>query len=274
MRTAVIAVDVQEDFYKPDGALGGEGREEIVEPLMKLADQADLFISTGDRHPKGHISHSPEPEYRDGSWPAHCLSGTEGCRLHPLVDRRSDYTVWKGQEVDKEAYSGFDGATDDGRTLIDILHAHSIERVIVVGLLLGDEDVPLCVGATALDAAEEGFVTVVYTKAVRGLTDTLDTDWLAGYNIRVSYEEPRGERKPSRQEAIEDAIEELVHCGELAEHANQHRLSAHFGSLCVWVRHMAEGDSSFTVTYPDPYLDDANVRVIAVPPTILHGDAE
>lgn len=261
MKTAVIAVDVQNDFIS--GSLGGEGRDEVIEPLLQLADQAELFIASGDYHPPDHCSFSDDPTYEDGSWPAHCIRGEDGALIHPLIERRADYTVWKGQDRDKEACSAFDGQTLDEETLLDLLHEHSIERVIVAGLCTD-----YCVAATARDAKDEGFVTHVYTKASRGVSEdtTIEAlNELQDWGVVVVDSEPRGDREMTRDEAIVEAIEELVQCGELAEHANQHRLSAYFGSLCRWVRHQAESGDPFTVTYPDPHLDDDDVRVITIP---------
>ncbi len=62
------------------------------------------------------------------------------------------------------AYSGFEGASDDGTTLTDWLRAHDVRSVDVVGIATDH-----CVRATAIDAANEGFDTRVllnFTAAV------------------------------------------------------------------------------------------------------------
>jgi nicotinamidase/pyrazinamidase len=54
------------------------------------------------------------------------------------------------------AYSGFEGHTDDGRSLTEVLQQAGVGAVDVVGIATS-----YCVRATALDAATAGFATRV-----------------------------------------------------------------------------------------------------------------
>ena len=65
----------------------------------------------------------------------------------------------KGQYA--AAYSGFEGTTEDGRTLAEALRGAGVTDVDVVGLALSH-----CVCETALDALREGFGV----RVVEGLT--------------------------------------------------------------------------------------------------------
>ena len=90
----------------------------------------------------------------------HCVAGTQGAQLHPaLVQLPIDVIVDKGQAVDTDGYSGFEG-TD----LESILKQHGSTQVTVVGLATD-----YCVKNTALDALRAGFQVTVDTNAVRGV---------------------------------------------------------------------------------------------------------
>ena len=97
---------------------------------------------------------------RGGPWPVHCVAGTQGAQLHPALDQtRIDLIVDKGQAVDTDGYSGFEG-TD----LEAILRERGITQVTVVGLATD-----YCVKNTALDALRAGFQVTVDSTAVRGV---------------------------------------------------------------------------------------------------------
>ena len=63
------------------------------------------------------------------------------------------------------AYSGFEGATDDGTGLADWLREHGVDSVDVVGLATD-----YCVRATAADAATKGFGTRVLLGLTAGVS--------------------------------------------------------------------------------------------------------
>jgi nicotinamidase/pyrazinamidase len=64
------------------------------------------------------------------------------------------------------AYSGFEGADENGVTLADWLRARDITEVDVVGIATDH-----CVRATALDAAREGFRTQVLLDLTAGVAE-------------------------------------------------------------------------------------------------------
>ena len=84
-----------------------------------------------------------------GPWPVHCVAGTQGAQLHADArpHRGSTSIVDKGQAVDTDGYSGFEG-TD----LEELLRERGITQVTVVGLATD-----YCVKNTALDALRAGF---------------------------------------------------------------------------------------------------------------------
>jgi nicotinamidase/pyrazinamidase len=157
MARALLIIDFQNDFT-PGGALGVNEGDAIAPKINALASSGDydLVIATRDWHPADHHSF----QAHGGPWPVHCVAGTNGAQLHPDLDRtKIDITVDKGQAVDTDGYSGFEG-TD----LEAILRERGITQVTVVGLATD-----YCVKNTALDALRAGFQTTVDSSAARGV---------------------------------------------------------------------------------------------------------
>ena len=158
MSHALIVVDYQNDFTPPGGALAVAEGDEIAGRINELmaSDEYDLVVATRDWHPSDHGSFTEQ----GGTWPVHCVQGTEGAELHPALDAGAiDVVVDKGQDPDTEGYSGFDGTQ-----LAELLRERGVTRVTVVGLATD-----YCVKQTALEALQEGFTVIVDTQAVRGV---------------------------------------------------------------------------------------------------------
>jgi nicotinamidase/pyrazinamidase len=164
-RTALVVVDVQNDFTDPAGGLAVADAESILpEVNARVAAcraAGGLVVYTQDWHPE----RTPHFVTDGGPWPVHCVRDTWGAELHPrlVVDGP---VVRKGVDGG-DGYSGFsvrDPVSGDvSRTeLGGLLDEHGIERVVVVGLA-GD----VCVAATAEDAATLGLVTLVPLAATR-----------------------------------------------------------------------------------------------------------
>ena len=164
--TALVVVDLQNDFADPAGSLSVRGGDEIVARVndaVREAREADgLVVATQDWHPES----TPHFEKDGGIWPVHCVGGTWGAELHPDFALPADAPrVRKGQHGE-DGYSGF--AMRDPETgeetpteLEALLRDHDIERVVVCGLATD-----YCVKATAIDAARRGFATTLLTEAV------------------------------------------------------------------------------------------------------------
>jgi nicotinamidase/pyrazinamidase len=167
---ALIVVDVQNDFC-PGGTLAVDGGDGIVPEINRLLPLFHHIVFTRDRHPAGHVSFAEPPEYRDGSWPPHCVQGTMGAEFHPdLKIPDGALIVSKGDDPDVEAYSGFQTRDVD---LASWLRERGVERVFVAGLATD-----YCVRATSLDAQREGFAVVLLEDAVRGVAPTTTRDAL------------------------------------------------------------------------------------------------
>src|SRR5215216_2997863 len=158
--SALVLVDIQNDFC-PGGALAVAGGDQIVEIINRLIPKFPLVISTQDWHPRNHISFKE----RGGPWPPHCVQNTPGAELHPALDQSSiAHHFCKAMTSDRDAYSEFEGADEDGRTLDEVLKNRGVKKVYVAGLATD-----YCVLATTLDAVKNGYDTYAITDAMRAV---------------------------------------------------------------------------------------------------------
>jgi nicotinamidase/pyrazinamidase len=168
-RTALIVVDVQNDFADPDGSLfvsGGPASIPFVNEQVERADAAGAVIAyTQDWHPE----RTPHFASDGGIWPVHCVGDTWGSELHP------DLTVADGAIRIRKGTGGEDGYSgftirdpETGETspteLEAALRDRGIESVVVVGLALD-----YCVKETALDARRLGFTTTLLGDGTRAV---------------------------------------------------------------------------------------------------------
>jgi nicotinamidase/pyrazinamidase len=165
-RTALVIVDVQNDFADPAGGLSVAGGDAIIPIVNREIEMAQnngaLVVATQDWHPET----TPHFAKDGGVWPVHCVADTWGAALHPELLLPDDAPRIRKGVDGEDGYSGFtmrDPVTGETRPteLAAILHDEDIERVVVVGLATD-----YCVKATALDAVGLGFDTAVLTDAV------------------------------------------------------------------------------------------------------------
>ena len=165
-RTALVVVDLQNDFADPAGGLSVSGGDAIVGEVNAAVTSAleagALVVATQDWHPQS----TPHFAKDGGIWPVHCVGGTWGAELHPDLRIPADAPrVRKGQHGE-DGYSGFtmrDPTTgaETATELEGLLRERGIERVVVCGLATD-----YCVKATALDAARLGFAVTLLTDGV------------------------------------------------------------------------------------------------------------
>lgn len=170
--TALVVVDVQNDFGDPAGGLYVPGGEHVVvaanaEIEAATAAGSPIFY-TQDWHPQDtpHFAVNAAPG-ASGGWPVHCVHDTWGAALHPDLLVRGE-VVRKG-EHGEDGYSGFtmrDATTGESQPtpLAGLLRAAGAEELVVLGLA-GD----YCVLATALDGAGLGWPVTVPWDAVRSV---------------------------------------------------------------------------------------------------------
>jgi nicotinamidase/pyrazinamidase len=163
--TALLVVDVQNDFADPNGSLyvrGGEGVVPVINREIERARAhgASIFY-TQDWHPES----TPHFQNDGGIWPVHCVQETWGAAFHPglLVDGP---VVRKGSNGE-DGYSGFtmrDPASGEtiATQLAEMLGNAGVTQLVVAGLATD-----YCVKSTVLDARDKGYPTTVLQNAIR-----------------------------------------------------------------------------------------------------------
>jgi nicotinamidase/pyrazinamidase len=165
--TALLVVDVQNDFADPEGGLYVTGGEEVVpivnDEIAAARDAGALVAYTQDWHPPT----TPHFAKDGGVWPVHCVRDTWGAELHPDLEIVDGAPIVRKGVDGEDGYSGFsvrDPVSGDttATELGSHLDAAQIRRVVVTGLA-GD----VCVKDTALDAARLGYDVVLPLAATR-----------------------------------------------------------------------------------------------------------
>ncbi len=162
-RTALVVVDVQNDFADPDGSLSVPGAVDVVaavnDEVAAATAAGATVVYTQDWHPP----RTPHFVTDGGPWPVHCVRDTWGAAFHPALVVAGE-SVRKGSNGE-DGYSGFTmrdptSGTDTSTGLDELLRSHGVERITVVGLALD-----YCVRATALDAIALGYQCTVPRRA-------------------------------------------------------------------------------------------------------------
>ncbi|KAI5806203.1 Isochorismatase-like protein [Geopyxis carbonaria] len=201
-RPALIVVDLQEDFWPPNGALSVPSGHDVIEPINTLLSLPfSLRVATKDWHPSNHvsfaanhpppnntpfqsttlISHPGEPKlsYETLLWPVHCVQDTPGAELIQEFDQTNlDAIVEKGANPHIEMYSAFTDPFHKSETtpwsadstsictteLPMLLKDKRITDVYVVGLAMD-----YCVRSTAEHAVAFGYRTYVVREGTRAV---------------------------------------------------------------------------------------------------------
>ena len=157
-RRALLVVDVQNDFVEGGSLAVAGGREvaaKITEHLAAHAEEYATVVASRDWHDAGTTNggHFAEPDTEPdfvSTWPVHCVAKQPGSDYAAELDTgRVTHHVRKGMGA--PAYSAFEGVTDDGAPLADLLRLLEVTDVDVVGIATD-----YCVRATALDARRAG----------------------------------------------------------------------------------------------------------------------
>ncbi|MFQ5915263.1 MAG: cysteine hydrolase family protein [Nitrospinota bacterium] len=148
--TALIVVDMQNDFAKKGGALFVPDAAGTVEPVRRLLDRARakgvMTVFTQDWH------RPDDAEFR--IWPVHAVEGTPGAEvIRPLGAREGDIRIRKLR------YDAFYGTSLD-----HLLRLNGVRNVLVVGTVSN-----ICVLHTAGKAALHGYRVVVAEDGISSL---------------------------------------------------------------------------------------------------------
>lgn len=149
-KTALILVDVINDFFDPKGPNYYDHVTDTLDPLHELLNQAresgNMVAHAVERHRNG-VHDAEQPKL-----PVHCLEGSFAANFFPgfePVDRDGELVVGKRR------YSSF-FATD----LALALHEQRVERIVVAGVKTN-----VCIRATCQDGFAHGFDVVLPREA-------------------------------------------------------------------------------------------------------------
>ncbi|XP_050302836.1 nicotinamidase-like [Anthonomus grandis grandis] len=198
--SALLIIDVQNDFIC--GTLdirncsAKQNGEDVIGPINDLLETVDfdaVFYSY-DWHPEDHVSfidnihlrkvHESSPikaeEAKvfdtvifDGErpmsqrlWPRHCVQNTWGSELYKDLKVVKDaQKIYKGTNPEIDSYSAFwDNSKLTDTKMESQLKRRNITDVYVCGIAYD-----VCVGATALDAIQSGFRTILVDDCCRGV---------------------------------------------------------------------------------------------------------
>lgn len=147
MKTLVI-VDLQKDFYDPEGSLYVEGAEMLPDRIASIVPEYDNLYFTLDWHPLNHCSF----KQNGGIWPVHCLKYSLGASLPDEVLDKIDSVrqhvsyYHKGDRSYEEEYAAYNDITDNQLKIL-----RDSEEIDICGLC-GD----YCVSLTAKRLVELG----------------------------------------------------------------------------------------------------------------------
>lgn len=151
-KTAVLVVDMQNDFVHKDGALpvpGASATIPAIRDLLQRARDAGVgVIFTQDWHAPD------DPEFE--IWPRHCVAGTWGAEIVPELAPREDEP-----RVKKTTYDPFYKTDLEG-----ILRRRKIEHLVIVGTVAN-----ICVLHAAGSASLRGLKVVVPKDGVSALSE-------------------------------------------------------------------------------------------------------
>ncbi len=151
--TALIIVDMQNDFVKPGGSLVVPAAEETVAGIGRLLESA--------RRSGVHIAYTQDTMIKDDPeatiWPEHCRIDTWGWRIIEELEPLPDELVCL-----KNRYDGFYGSWLDHF----LSHMWKVENVVIVGTVSN-----ICVLHTAASAGLRWFHIVVPADAISALTE-------------------------------------------------------------------------------------------------------
>lgn len=143
--TAILVVDMLNDFLKPGGTMVLEGGEIIVEPMQRLLEvgrnREIPIVYVNDFH---RLGLKQDREFKKRA--EHCIEGTWGAEvIEELRPQQRDFIIKKSR------FSGF-YETDLDLTLKDL----KIDTVVVVGVVTN-----ICVRSTIHDAFFRGYRVIV-----------------------------------------------------------------------------------------------------------------
>jgi nicotinamidase/pyrazinamidase len=166
-RTALLVVDVQNDFADPSGSLYVRDGEQVVRAANRQISEATeagaYVVYSQDWHPES----TPHFATEGGTWPVHCVMGSWGAMFHPDLRVAGD-VVHKGDQG-ADGYSAFSErdplSGETAPTILErLLQEHGVERLMICGLATD-----YCVVETVLDGRRLGYAVDVLADGIRAV---------------------------------------------------------------------------------------------------------
>ena len=159
--SALLIIDMQNDFLSPDGPYPCRDIEELIGNVSlvkeRLRERGVPVIYTREVHRKDGVDRGREAD----SEPLHCVEGTPGIEIvSQLSPSDGDYVI------DKRRFSCF-FQTD----LLGLLKGLKTELILITGVTAR-----ACVLSTAIDAYQHDFHTITLQDCVSGRTGLLTED--------------------------------------------------------------------------------------------------
>lgn len=152
-RTALVVVDMQNDFVTKKGSLYVEAAEEslprVAELLARARESGVKIAFTQDTQVEG------DPEF--DIWPKHCVEGTWGWQIVDELTPRDTELV-----CIKNRYDGFYGSWLDHF----LSNIWNVKHVVIVGTVAN-----ICVAHTAASAGLRWFHIVIPANGISAMTE-------------------------------------------------------------------------------------------------------
>ena len=151
-KTAVMVIDMQNDFIEEKGKLHVPRSEKLIKPIKSILDKAReagaTIIYTQDWH------HDDDPEFE--VWGEHALADSWGAEIvEELKPKEGEFVV------KKPSYDAFYGTP-----LEHILRYRGLENLILTGVLAN-----ICVLHTAGSAAMRGYRLIIPVDCILALNE-------------------------------------------------------------------------------------------------------
>lgn len=153
VKTAVVVVDMQNDFVQDDGSLPVPAAKETIKNIKQLLDRAReqnvKVVYTQDTHYEG------DKEWE--IWPVHCKRGTNGWQIiEELKPKETDMVF------EKNRYDGFYETSLEHY----LSHVWQITNLVIVGTVSN-----ICVLHTAASAGLRWYNIIVPADGISSLTE-------------------------------------------------------------------------------------------------------
>lgn len=151
-KTAIVVVDMQNDFVKPEGSLTAEAAQEIVPHIQRLLAMARLHRVKIAYTQDTAVPEDPEFDI----WPDHCVQGTWGWEIIEELKPHPEDKVFKKNRYDAFYDSGLDHY---------LTRLWKVDHLVIVGTVSN-----ICVLHTAASAGLRWFHVVMSADGIGALT--------------------------------------------------------------------------------------------------------